>query len=116
MIEGAAPTVAGDLLATRPRGIARTIRGWSLLRHRSLYAHRGWEPDDVLHEARAAQRVAAVWRATRPLTDWIDDQRGSAPSTVGDVRRNVTARPDDDFHRTTSRSCSIRRGEYAPRT
>ena len=48
-----------------------------LLRHRSLYAHRGWDPDDVLHEARSAQRVAAVWRATRPLTDWIDDHVGA---------------------------------------
>ena len=77
MIEGAAPTVAGDLLATRPRGIAPDHPRLELLRHRSLYAHRGWDPDDVLHEARAAQRVAAVWRATRPLTDWIDDHVGA---------------------------------------
>ena len=77
MIEGAAPTVAGDLLATRPRGIAPDHPRLELLRHRSLYAHRGWEPDDVLHEPRAAQRVAEVWRATRPLTDWIDDHVGA---------------------------------------
>ena len=77
MIEGAAPTVAGDLLATRPRGVAPDHPRLELLRHRSLYAHRGWEPDYVLHETRAAQRVAAVWRATRPLTDWIDDYVGA---------------------------------------
>ena len=27
--------------------------------------------------ANSAQRVAAVWRATRPLTDWIDDHVGA---------------------------------------
>ena len=78
MIEGTAPTIAGDRLATRPRGVAPDHPRLELLRHRSLYAHCGWAPDDVLHEAGAAQRVAAVWRATRPLTDWIDDHVGAS--------------------------------------
>ena len=67
---------AGDRLATRPRGVAPDHPRLELLRHRGLYAHRGWEPDDVLHEAATAERVAAVWRATRPLTDWLDDHVG----------------------------------------
>ena len=67
---------AGDLLATRPRGVAPDHPRLHLLRHRSLYAHRGWEPDDVLHEAATVERVVAVWRATRPLTEWIDDHVG----------------------------------------
>jgi uncharacterized protein (TIGR02453 family) len=75
-IEGEAATPTGDLLATRPRGVAPDHPRLHLLRHRSLYAHRGWAPDDVLHEAATAERVVAVWRATRPLTEWIDDHVG----------------------------------------
>ncbi|MGZ8750287.1 MAG: DUF2461 domain-containing protein [Pseudonocardia sp.] len=75
-VEGEAPALAGDLLATRPRGVAPDHPRLHLLRHRSLYAHRSWAPDDVLHEAATADRVAAVWRATRPLTQWIDDHVG----------------------------------------
>ena len=69
--------LAGDRLATRPRGVAPDHPRLELLRHRGLYAHRGWEPDDALHEAATAERVAAVWRATRPLTDWLDDHVGA---------------------------------------
>ena len=68
---------AGDRLATRPRGVAPDHPRLELLRHRGLYAHRGWAPDDVLHEAATAERVAAVWRATRPLTEWLDDHVGA---------------------------------------
>ena len=75
-IEGEAPVVAGERLATRPRGVAPDHPRLELLRHRGLYAHRRWAPDDALHEAVTAQRVAAAWRATRPLTDWLDDHVG----------------------------------------
>ena len=77
-IDGAAPAVDGDRLATRPRGVVPDHPRLDLLRFRSLYAHRGWEPDDTLHDGAAAQRVVAVWRATRPLTDWLDDHVGPA--------------------------------------
>jgi uncharacterized protein (TIGR02453 family) len=77
-IDGTAPAIDGDRLATRPRGVAPDHTRLDLLRFRSLYAHRGWDPDDVLHEAATAQRVAAVWRAIRPLTDWLDDHVGPA--------------------------------------
>jgi uncharacterized protein (TIGR02453 family) len=77
-IDGTAPTIDGDRLATRPRGVAPDHPRLDLLRFRSLYAHRGWDPDDVLHEAATAQRVAAVWRAIRPLTEWLDDHVGPA--------------------------------------
>ena len=81
VVDGAALTVAGDLLATRPRGVAPDHPRLQLLRHRSLYAHCGWPPDDALHEAATAERVAAVWRATRPLTDWLDDHVGAPEHT-----------------------------------
>ena len=80
-VDGAPPTLAGDKLATRPRGVAPDHPRLELLRHRGLYAHRGWEPDDALHEAATAERVAAVWRATRPLTDWLDDHVGAPEHT-----------------------------------
>jgi uncharacterized protein (TIGR02453 family) len=79
-VDGAGLVVAGDRLATRPRGVAPDHPRLALLRHRSLYAHCGWPPDDALHEATTVQRVAAAWRAMRPLTEWLDDHVGpSAP-------------------------------------
>jgi uncharacterized protein (TIGR02453 family) len=80
-VDGAPPTLAGDRLATRPRSVAPDHPRLELLRHRGLYAHRGWEPDDVLHEAATAERVAAVWRATRPLADWLDEHVGPPEHT-----------------------------------
>ena len=80
-VDGEPPTLAGDKLATRPRGVAPDHPRLELLRHRGLYAHRAWEPDDALHEPVTAERVAAVWRATRPLTDWLDDHVG-APERI----------------------------------
>jgi hypothetical protein len=71
--------VAGDRLATRPRGVAPDHPRLDLLRHRSLYVHCGWAPDDGLHEEVAARRVAGAWRAMRPLREWLDDHVG--PST-----------------------------------
>ena len=76
-VDGAAVVVDGDRLATRPRGVAPDHPRLALLRHRSLYAHCGWAPDDTLHEAATADRVAAAWRAMRPLTEWLDDHVGA---------------------------------------
>ena len=69
-------TVAGETLKTRPRGYAPDHPRIDLLRHKGLYAWRGWEPDDVLHEAGAAERVAGTWRLLRPLTEWLADHVG----------------------------------------
>jgi uncharacterized protein (TIGR02453 family) len=77
-VHGAPLTIAGDRLATRPRGVAPDHPRLDLLRFRSLYVHRGWTPDDTLHEPEAVQRVTAAWRAARPLTDWLDDHVGPA--------------------------------------
>ena len=79
-VDGVPVEVAGDRLATRPRGVAPDHPRLDLLRHRSLYAHCGWAPDDALHDEAAARRVAGAWRAMRPLTEWLDDHvGGSAP-------------------------------------
>jgi uncharacterized protein (TIGR02453 family) len=77
-VDGTVPTVDGDRLATRPRGVAPDHPRLDLLRFRSLYAHLGWPPDDALHGPATARRVAAAWRAVRPLTEWLDDHVGPA--------------------------------------
>jgi len=75
-------TVAGDRLKTRPRGVDPNHPRLELLRHRSLYAWRKWEPDAQLHEPSCADRVAGTWRRLRPLTQWLDDHVGPP-----DIRR-----------------------------
>jgi uncharacterized protein (TIGR02453 family) len=79
-VHGARPVLAGDRLATRPRGTAPDHPRLELLRYRSLYAHLRWEPDDALHGPVTAERVAAAWRAIRPLTDWLGEHVGPSES------------------------------------
>ncbi|WP_030164508.1 DUF2461 domain-containing protein [Spirillospora albida] len=74
--------IAGDRLKTRPRGTPEDHPRLDLLRHRSLYAHRGWpadpwmsDPDEVL------ARVRDSWRLLRPLVDWGHEHIGPAEST-----------------------------------
>jgi uncharacterized protein (TIGR02453 family) len=69
-------SVAGETLRTRPRGYDADHPRIDLLRHKGLYAWRGWEPDDVLHEPGAQERVARTWRALRPLVEWLADHVG----------------------------------------
>jgi uncharacterized protein (TIGR02453 family) len=71
-------TVAGEKLRTRPRGVDPDHPRIDLLRHKALYGHRSWPPDDVLHEAGAVERVAKAWRALRPLSEWLADHVGSS--------------------------------------
>jgi uncharacterized protein (TIGR02453 family) len=71
-------TVAGEKLKTRPRGVDPDHPRIDLLRHKALYAHGSWPPDDVLHEAGAVERVVTAWRALRPLSEWLADHVGSS--------------------------------------
>ncbi len=68
--------IGGEQLKTRPRGVDPGHPRLELLRHKGLYGHRGWAPDDVLHEAGALERVMATWRSVRPLVEWFDDHVG----------------------------------------
>ncbi|MDA0637688.1 DUF2461 domain-containing protein [Nonomuraea sp. MCN248] len=61
----------GDRLKTRPRGVPADHPRLDLLRHRSLYAGRGFEPEPWVHTAEAADRVRACWRDFGPLIDWL---------------------------------------------
>jgi uncharacterized protein (TIGR02453 family) len=79
-LESAGLTVAGERLKSRPRGVDPDHPRLELLRHRSLYAWRCWPPDDALHEPAARERVAATWRALRPLVQWLTDHVGAGDS------------------------------------
>jgi uncharacterized protein (TIGR02453 family) len=49
-----------------------------LLRFRGLTMGRFWEPADWMGTARAKQRIATVWRASKPLNGWLDKHVGRA--------------------------------------
>lgn len=77
-IESDGIVLGGERLRTRPKGVDPDHPRLDLLRHKGLYGHRGWPPDDVLHEAGALARVVATWRALRPLVEWLTDHVGPA--------------------------------------
>ncbi|WP_243793435.1 DUF2461 domain-containing protein [Saccharopolyspora gloriosae] len=68
--------ITGDTLATRPRGVPADHPRLELLRHRTLYAARRWEPDDLLHERGCVSRVRKGWRELRELNQWCADHVG----------------------------------------
>ncbi len=69
---------AGDVLKSRPRGVPADHPRLGLLRHRTMYVFRSWEPDDVLHERACLWRVRACWQRLRGLNQWFADHVGVA--------------------------------------
>lgn len=69
-------TIAGNALRTKPRGYAADHPRLDLLKHRSLYAVRVWDPDDTLHERDCLDRVRTAWRQVRPFNEWARDHVG----------------------------------------
>ena len=70
--------IRGDRMKTKPKGFDADHPRLELLRHRSIYAMRGWEPDDVLHERGCYDRVVKAWRALKPINEWARDRVGRA--------------------------------------
>ncbi len=68
--------VSGEKLKTRPKGTDPDHPRLDLLRHKGVYVSRRWSPDDVLHGPKARDRVRKVWRAAKPLAEWLDDHVG----------------------------------------
>lgn len=68
--------IKGDRLKTKPRGVDPDHPRLDLLRHRSVYAMRGWDPDDALHERESLNRVRKAWRALRAFNEWARDHVG----------------------------------------
>jgi uncharacterized protein (TIGR02453 family) len=63
--------LAGDQLTRVPRGYPPDHPRAELLKYKSLYAYREWQPEPWLHERAALTKVRTVWRAVAPLTGWL---------------------------------------------
>ncbi|GAA0992747.1 DUF2461 domain-containing protein [Acrocarpospora macrocephala] len=63
--------ISGDRLKTRPRGVPEDHPRLDLLRHKSLYAARQYEPEPWVHTPEALDRVRQTWRTLTPLVDWL---------------------------------------------
>jgi uncharacterized protein (TIGR02453 family) len=63
-------------LKTAPRGIPADHPRIRLLRLRHLAVVRSWPPAGWLHTRKALDRVAASWRAGRPLVGWANRHLG----------------------------------------
>lgn len=68
--------LGGDRLKTQPRGYAADHPRIELLRHRSLYVMRTWEPAAWMGTKRVVTRVRDSWQAARPLLEWLADHVG----------------------------------------
>jgi uncharacterized protein (TIGR02453 family) len=75
-LERAGFTVAGDRMATRPRGVAPDHPRLELLRHRSIYAWRRWPGEELMLSPELADQVASSWRTLTPLLEWLTDHVG----------------------------------------
>lgn len=77
--------VRGDRVTRVPRGYDAGHPRIELLKHKSLYVARRWEPDDVLHSPECVERVRDAHHAMVPVTRWLDDHVG--PSATPRRRR-----------------------------
>lgn len=80
-LAGAGWTVTGETLKTRPRGVPADHPRLQLLRHRTLYACRSWEPDDTLHGRACVERVRRAWAQLRELNRWCREHIGVSGSS-----------------------------------
>jgi uncharacterized protein (TIGR02453 family) len=70
--------VHGDRMVRTPRGYPADHPRAELLKHRTLTAHRHWEPEPWLHEREALSRIRKAWRALDPLTGWLGSNVGAS--------------------------------------
>ncbi|MCK2212686.1 DUF2461 domain-containing protein [Actinomadura sp. ATCC 31491] len=70
-LTAAGHTLGGERLKTRPRGFGDDHPRIELLRHKSLYAGRRFDPEPWVSTPEARVRVAETWRDFAPLLDWL---------------------------------------------
>ncbi|TFV63225.1 UNVERIFIED_ORG: DUF2461 domain-containing protein [Bacillus sp. AZ43] len=70
-------SIDGDRLVRVPAGYAADSPRLDLLKHKSLYGSRSWEPSDWLHTRSALEEVRSAWRDLARLNTWLDDNVGS---------------------------------------
>jgi uncharacterized protein (TIGR02453 family) len=68
--------IRGEQLKTKPKGYDAGHPRIELLKYKSLYAARTWEPADFLHERTCLDRVRKAWRELKPLNEWARDHVG----------------------------------------
>ncbi|WP_028851599.1 DUF2461 domain-containing protein [Thermocrispum municipale] len=73
----------GEQLKTKPRGFDEDHPRIDLLRHKTLWVGKTFEPDDALHERTTLTRVRTAWQELRGLNEWALDHVG----TTEKVRR-----------------------------
>lgn len=66
-LRGSGFEIGGDVLKTRPRGVAPDHPDIDLLRHRSLHVTRTWEPQAWMGTGRLHATVHASFEAMRPM-------------------------------------------------
>ena len=64
--------VSGEELKLVPKPYPRDHPRARLLRHKRLITHRSFGLQPWLGTPEALDRVVAVWRAARPMTEWLD--------------------------------------------
>jgi uncharacterized protein (TIGR02453 family) len=69
-------TLGGDVMKTRPRGVAEDNPRIDLLRHRSLTVERQDGTPAWVSTRKALAHVQKTWRAMTPLVEWLTDHVG----------------------------------------
>jgi uncharacterized protein (TIGR02453 family) len=67
--------LGGSQLKTAPRGYDRDHPRIELLRRKAFYGYAEWPVEPWLSTRAAKDRVVKVWRACRPLHDWLNARR-----------------------------------------
>jgi uncharacterized protein (TIGR02453 family) len=69
-----------DALKSAPRGYPRDHPNIDLLRRKGLHAGREFGAPRWLHTKAAADKIMETWRATKPMTQWLDKYVGPSPA------------------------------------
>lgn len=80
-------SVGGERLKTRPRGVPADHPRIELLRHRSLYLSRSWEPEPWMGTPDALAVIIQMWEAARRPMAWLAAAVGPGDAPVGGRRR-----------------------------
>jgi uncharacterized protein (TIGR02453 family) len=70
-------SIEGDRLVRVPSGFDADAPRMDLMKRKSLFASRSWEPADWLHTAEALDVVREAWRDLSALNVWLDDNVGA---------------------------------------
>ena len=68
----------GDVMKTRPKGVAEDHPRLDLLRHRTLTVERQYGVPAWIDSRKAFTAVRDAWRAMTPLVEWLTDHVGPA--------------------------------------